>query len=195
MKNQLKLKAIKAKVKKIWSWLSSPLLDLQEQLFIFRIVGKIFRVIQTRGLIQGVAYSKNLRHQFLKCILSIHPEEFVFKDRPKSRFLRKYTNYLENKKSYPHLRLVFSVLYITRYFTQEPIPSFQTIREAPTIGGIPQNIRIEVHEFLKQTGINPNSIYRRSQSLNFKDFHMTSKSGPSGHALWTSFFRRTYAFR
>jgi len=184
MKNLLKLQS---KVKKIWSWLSNPLLDLKEQLFIFRIVEKIFRVIQTRGLDQGVAYSKNLRHQFLKCILSMHQEDFVFKDKPKSRFLRKYINYIEKSQSYPHLRLVFTLLYVTRYFTKEPVPSFQTIKEGPTYSGIPRNIRIDIHQFLKETGINPKSYYRRPKSLDFKEFHMTSKSGPSGHALWTSF--------
>jgi hypothetical protein len=41
--------------------------------------------------------------------------------------------------------------------------------------------------FLKDLGINTKHIGKPTKSLRFSKFHMTSKKGPNGHALWTSF--------
>jgi hypothetical protein len=45
----------------------------------------------------------------------------------------------------------------------------------------------DIKAFLKKIGVNSFHLGKVPKSLRFKEFHMTSKSGPNGHALWTSF--------
>lgn len=184
-----KINILLMKAKAIFSWLSTVTnVPANDQVFIFRVAEKIFNVVHTRGLTSGVNYAKDLRTQFLNSIFSYKEGTLSPQELPESRFIRKYVRYIEKIGSYPHLRLTLSALNITRFLKTEPTPSFQSITERPVVDRLPHDIRKDIHYFLKDIGLNPRSFYKKPSRLEFREFHMTSKNGPNGHALWTSFY-------
>jgi hypothetical protein len=65
--------------------------------------------------------------------------------------------------------------------------SIETITKEPTHSVDPLSLDDDIKSFLKDIGINPRYLGKVPKPLKFKEFHMSSKSGPNGHALWTSF--------
>jgi len=103
------------------------------------------------------------------------------------RILRPIILHIKKSKSYPFIRLIFSALYITRCIRLEGEISTQTIEAGPGFTRTPSLMREEIRLFLQDIGVNSNHLGYVPKSIRFKQFHMTSKSGPNGHALWTSF--------
>merc|ERR1712238_504509 len=90
--------------------------------------------------------------------------------------------------SYPEIRLILTTLYWSRSIRLPLDMSFDTITAEPT--KVVSSMWLDkglIREFLKQLGNNPKFFGKRVYPLNFKAYHMTSKSGPTGHALWNSF--------
>jgi hypothetical protein len=86
-------------------------------------------------------------------------------------------------KSYPLIRLIFSAFYITRALRVDEEISLSTIEKGPGFAGNPSSLDEDILAFLKDLGVNPTTIGKVPKALRFKEFHMTSKSGPNGHAL------------
>lgn len=91
--------------------------------------------------------------------------------------------------NYPLIRLIVSCTYVSRFIRLEPSPSFDSITKGPGYSGTPFVMESDVREFLQKVlGVNPRHFGKVPKSLLFKDFHMTSKVGPTGlHALWSSY--------
>lgn len=170
-------------------WLAGILkLKYKDTTIALRIADKILNVINTRGKPEGVKYTKDLRLKFSKVILSMDPENFKRGEQlwlPKS--LIPSIKRIQEVKSYPLIRLIFSVLYITRSIKVDGDISFDTIEKGPGFTGNPLSLDEDIKSFLKDIGVNLSHIGKIPKTLRFKEFHMTSKSGPNGHALWTSF--------
>jgi len=171
-------------------WLGTGLLNSssKELSYGLWITDKILTVLKTRGKHEAIKYCKGLRLRFLDLILSMD-EGFNLRV-PKSvpKVLRPIKKYLEGNINYPFVRLINSCLYLTRFIRLEPTPNHSTIEARPGYTGDPRHLRDEMKLFLKDLGVNTKmGLGRVPKALRFKHFHMTSKKGPNGHALWTSF--------
>jgi len=171
-------------------WLASNLTksSYKDTTYVLQVANKILKVLDTRGKPEAIKYTKDLRLKFTKVILSIDPVTFKRGDQlwlPKT--LSVLIKRIEQVKSYPLIRLAFSALYITRSIKLKGEISLATIMKGPGYAGTPSMLDGDILLFLKDLGVNLRHIGRPSKALAFKSFHMTSKSGPNGHALWTSF--------
>jgi len=170
-------------------WLAGSMnLSYKETSYILRVTNKILNVLETRGKTEGIKYCKDLRLKFTKVILSMDPVSF---NRGDQLWLPKVLvgpiKYIQESKSYPFIRLIFSSLYITRSIRLDNEISIETIEKGPDYVGTPSSLDEEIILFLRDLGVNLKHIGKPPKSVRFKEFHMTSKSGPNGHALWTSF--------
>lgn len=170
-------------------WLANSLgLSYKETSYILRVTNKILSVIHNRGKTEAIRYTKDLRLKFTKVILSMDSVNFNRGDQlwlPK--ILVGPIKYIQESKSYPFIRLIFSSLYITRSLRLDEEISFETIEKGPDYIGTPLSLDEDIKSFLKDLGVNLRHIGKPPKSVRFREFHMTSKSGPNGHALWTSF--------
>jgi len=92
-------------------------------------------------------------------------------------------SHIESFRSYPFIRLIFSALYITRIIRVDNEISLSTIEKEPGFTGNPSSLDEDIFHFLKELGVNTTTIGKVPKALRFKEFHMSSKSGPNGHAL------------
>jgi hypothetical protein len=156
-----------------------------------RLAEKIIRIGNTRGLAECITYSKSLRSLFLESMLSMKQEKI---DLSRSSSLPKILKGLIrscNLEDSPlsGYRLVMTTLYFTRFLKLPLNISFKTISERSPDGVSPVMVDDrDIKRFLKEIGNNSKFFGKRPRSLNFKAYHLTSKSGPTGHALWNSFF-------
>jgi hypothetical protein len=90
------------------------------------------------------------------------------------------------------LRLVLTLFYSTRALNLPPVLETKSITESSpvvicnsTLGESPFGLIDLAKEFWNNIGIKQqrSTVPKR---LRFKEFHLTTKSGPSGHALWSS---------
>jgi hypothetical protein len=149
---------------------------------------KMFRILRTRGKPEAIKYVKKTRQALLK-VLGCHSyQQLVTKTKlvrfPKDlRFLKN----VDADKFYPLLRLTLSTLSSFRFLKGDGVPSFKTIEEGPYYKGDPFGLVGHVLPFLRSLGLNPRFLGSRSKQLDFKKFRLTTKAGPKGHALWTSY--------
>lgn len=154
-----------------------------------RLLSKMFRIRETRGNTQAVLFVKKTRLGLLKALEGLSQQQLLSSDRngvwfPKDlRFLKK----AKAESVYPLLRLSLSVLAIFRFLRGDGTPSFSSIEHGPTFGRLPDSFEEEKVPFLRSLGLNPRFLGTRPRKLNFRKFSMTTKSGPKGHALWTSY--------
>jgi hypothetical protein len=152
------------------------------------VLEKILRILETRGKAECVRYTKEIRLGFQKGIFNIPPDWSDVDVRKVPKILRPVMRRIVETKNYPLIRLVLSVLFSTRALRAEVNPSFSTIEGEPLykyknatfLGG-------EMRNFLKINGVKRKQMGKKPRKLNFSQFHMTSKSGPNGHALWSSY--------
>jgi len=181
-------KGLILRVNRVFRWLHEVVSTTsRDKKLVTSVTDKILTVFKTRGIAEGIRYSKFLRSSFLNHILCIDQRFEINGRQPLPKVLRPLMSRILARKDYTLLRIVFTSLYISRYFRLEVSPSFSTIEQGPSFLGDPSEEREMMRLFLKELGINTRAIGRPSKKLSFKEFHMTSKSGPSGHALWTSF--------
>lgn len=165
----------------------------QETLRALKVADKILTVYASRGKSSAVLYCKDLRSKFQKFILNLRlSEEGGFKgsfDLPKSLKTVCKSIY-NNQENYPFIRLIYSVLYITRFIRTEIKVDYKNITRPSYVHrhGLYRDFSVKnTYNFLVSLGVNPKSLNRHPKFLEFKEFHMSSKSGPNGHALWTSY--------
>jgi len=171
-------------------WLGTSILKCtsKELSYGLWITDKILTVLRTRGKREAIRYCKDLRLSFLELILSMTPEFNLRYPKSIPKVLRPIKKYMEKSVNYPFIRLINSCLYITRFIRLEPVPNHSSIEARPGYTGDPRHLRDDMKLFLKDLGINTKmGLGKVPKALRFKDFHMTSKKGPNGHALWTSF--------
>lgn len=177
-------------IHKLVKWLGNCLLNVSnlELTYALSVVDKILSISNTRGIPEAIRYSKELRRKFTTHILSMDSEFNSSYQSNYPKFFKPIMRHLISVKSYPFIRLIFSTLVLSRHFRLEANPSFETITKPPGYTRLPCDLSPMMFSFLKDLGINTkHGLGKVPKSLHFSQYHMTSKSGPNGHALWTSF--------
>lgn len=81
-------------------------------------------------------------------------------------------------------RLVLTLLFSTRALNSGKLPDTSSIEDPSSVTDLPDMSKYTV-DFWRDLGYRPSET-RVPRGIYFKTFHMTTKSGPSGQALWTS---------
>lgn len=170
------------------SWLDSCITKSGHLNHCQGLLVKMFRILRTRGKPEAIKYVKRTRLALLRVLGQVSFVQLVAKNKlirfPKDlRFLKN----VDGSKFYPLLRLTLSTLSIFRFLKGDGVPSFKTIEEGPHYRGDPFGLIGLVKPFLRSLGLNPRFLGSRSKQLDFKKFRLTTKAGPKGHALWTSY--------
>jgi hypothetical protein len=155
------------------------------------ITDTIFTILEHSGKRSAIKHCKSLRLEFLGLILKMDkdfnpgvPDHLI--SRPLRSVVKRLKSGVDNP--YGFIRLINSALYVTRYLRLEAVPNHSTIEARPGYTGFPRDLRADMVLFLKELGMNPKRDFGRvPKPLRFRNFHMTSKRGPNGHALWSSF--------
>lgn len=171
-------------------WLNTSIIKIDRRALthVLKVIQKIKCIYDTRGKAECIRYTKSLRLVFLKYLFELDQELQPTGDPIKlPKILRSYRSIIEKKQSYPFIRLALSSLYVTRFIRLEAKPSLDTITKRPGYAGDPHLSTPLMIEFLKDLGVNRRSMGKVPKHMVFKNFHMTSKSGPQGHALWSSY--------
>lgn len=171
------------------AWLDHQFLGVGHTASIQRLLSKMFRILETRGKPEAIRYVKRVRLELLKVLEDSSSERLQSQERNAIKFPKdlKFLKTVPADKFYPMIRLVLSVLAVFRFLRGDGIPSFKSITDGPAFSEIPQDYLDGIIPFLRSLGQNPRYFGVRPKKLNFKKFKMTVKSGPKGHALWTSY--------
>lgn len=171
------------------AWLDHQFTGVGHTANIQRLLSKIFRILDTRGKPQAIEFVKSTRLALLKALEELSSERLQSKERNAVKFPKdlKFLKIVQSNKIYPVIRLVLSVLAIGRFLRGDGTPSFSSITDGPIFDRVPRDYEEGIVPFLRSNGLNPKYFGSRSKKLNFKKFQMTVKTGPKGHALWTSY--------
>lgn len=146
-------------------------------------IDKVFRIARTRGIKEAINYNKENRKKFLKlifCDFKYESLDFKFPRSLKPLVL----SYKEH--GIDALRASLSVLYMTRAFRLEAVPSFSTIEKAPGYLGNPSKLRKLMKLFLIDIGMNPVRFGKVPRRMRFRYYHHSTRQGPNGLGLWSS---------
>jgi len=191
--NRKELHPVKGKVfpyeffTRLLSWLHKvALCKYAEVTTVIKVLRKIRTVYDTRGKSECIVYCKSLRRSYVNYLFDDHitpkgSNHFL------PKILKPFGHVDIQDKNYPLIRLILSVLYISRFIRLEPKASHQSIEDGPRFHEDPSDLKDDMSRFLKDLGVNRHQQGKIPKALRFKEFHMTSKSGPNGHALWTSY--------
>jgi hypothetical protein len=170
-----------------YRWLASSLGCRSDLHLVMDIHHKYIRVIKTRGKIQAINYIKGLRSDVYK-LLSLSPDGMFFKQ--DKIFIHKDLMFLKRKGvvfRVPFLKLLLTVLSCSRTLRLKSSPDISTITGPSKLKKYPFNKR-DFDEFWVALG------YKKvgkvdtfvPNSLRFKSYHKTTKTGPNGQALFNS---------
>jgi hypothetical protein len=111
------------------AWLELHFIGAGHKASIQRLLSKMFRIYETRGKAQGIAYVKQTRRELLKVLESHSSESLCLRNRNKVKFPKdlRFLKIVKEDKFYPLIRLTLSVLAIFRFLRGDGIPSFSTI--------------------------------------------------------------------
>lgn len=152
-----------------------------------RLYLKFSRIVKTRGKKEGIRFCKELRSSIYQWLTTI---DSLDKDvRSSSSYgLPKDLRFLKRVETleYPHLRLLLSALYVSRGVKLPISPNVDSITSGPRYIGKPWNnwdqsfVRFwDTLGYRHRNGDIPNM-------LRWKKFHLSTKKGPNGQALWTA---------
>jgi hypothetical protein len=151
------------------------------------LVDSLLRINKTRGPVFLIKYIKSTRQA-----LNIHLSgEFPVKRIPGVRvtsdgiplILGPLIGPVRRGQSPATLQIVNTILYSTRALNLEAIPDTSSITSPPK--GDLLVIKQYQRQFWKELGYRSNG-HHTPRSLWFKQYHLTTKTGPNGHALWNS---------
>lgn len=150
------------------------------------LVSKMDIVLRTRGEIGLVAWCKDTRLAFLHHLSKEFPSKQV-KGVPvtKDGLPKVLVPIFGKNREYSTtlLRLVLTLLFSTRALRLGTKPDIAPI-EDPLKKDLPDLSKYVV-SFWRDLGFRP-SATKAPRGIYFKSFHMTTKAGPNGQALWTS---------
>jgi len=148
----------------------------------------LLRVGNTRGLYFLIEYIKNVRVALLLHLSGEYPSKRVQGVRVTHDgvplVLGPLIKYCRRGHSPVILRIVNTILFSTRALNLGKEPDISPI-VGPALSDRLPTWGKSVSLFWKELGYRPFKGHTPG-SLRFKQYHFTSKSGPNGHALWTS---------
>lgn len=146
---------------------------------------KLERVYKTRGQSEMINYIKSLRTALLNYLSGnktrVKGIKLTKQGVPKILVpLLKLDSYGESPIE--RLRIILTILYSTRALNLGTNPDTSSITSVGV--SLPTDIMKYGKSFWRELGYRPSQTVPKS--LNFKAYHFSTKSGPNGHALWTS---------
>jgi hypothetical protein len=171
------------------AWLERYFTSAGHMATIMKVLSRMFHIRNTRGDAEGIRYAKETRHELLKVLEEHSYESLSSNGRTKIKFPKglRILKQIKIDKFYPFIRLLLSTLSVFRFLRGDGTPSFKTIQEGSSQAGIPTDVENNIVPFLRSLSLNPVYFGKRVKKLEFKKYSMTVKTGPKGHALWTSF--------
>jgi len=150
---------------------------------ILGILSVMDNILQTRGERGLIDWCKNHRLALLHYLAGEFPSKRVKDVKLTSNGFPSSLGTPELVRASPlTLRLVLTLLYSTRALNLGRKPDFSPIT-APYTGE--PVVLPDVRPFFRELGIRP--IQNAGKHLNWSGkYHMTTKAGPNGHALWTA---------
>lgn len=150
-----------------------------------RLIKKFYRILRTRGKVEAIRFSKETREALLLWLNTI--SSFDKKVRSSSKVaLPKDLRFLKHltRLEHPHMRLILSALYVSRGLELPVTINTTSITQEPTFYSSIIDFTKYVGDFWYALGIRhehdvPKCVYWRK-------FHLTTKTGPNGHALWSA---------
>lgn len=147
---------------------------------LFGLLNKFFVIFKSRGTKEAIRFCKE-RRAFLFRLLSECSGDFsksVLKFPNDLRFLRQM-----KQQDIPFIKLLLTVFYVSRNLRTKAEPSFSTITGPSTMREYPFSRKEDFVQFWRALGYS--NRMKPGRSLDFKNYHKTSKAGPNGPALWT----------
>lgn len=151
------------------------------------LTDSLCRVGNTRGSVFLIKYIKDVRSALLLYLSGEYPSKRVGGVRVTHDgvplILGPFIKEIRKGSSPALLRMINTILFSTRALNLGRDPDISPI-VGPALGSIP-TWGNSVSRFWKELGYRPLKGHTPGR-LGFKRYHFTSKSGPNGHALWTS---------
>jgi hypothetical protein len=167
-------------------WLAESYYDSNQHLTLARCMLQRFHtVLETRGKAEAIRFCKERRatlYQWLASIDTIEAE-------PRSSSKVCLPNGLKSlryvkKLDYPEIRLILTALYASRGIELPVSPNIDAI-VGPPIGKGLSDIGKYVPDFWEAIGIRKH-LDQNPRSVRWRKFHLSTKQGPNGHALWSA---------
>jgi hypothetical protein len=150
------------------------------------LLNSILKIGKSRGLPFLIEYMKRVRLSLLHHLSGEYPEKRVEGVRVTKEgipvVLGPLIKYIRNKPSPAMLQMVLTVCFSTRALNLGKDPDISTVTR-PCESKI-ADISKYTKSFWRELGYRPSSSVPRD--LLWKKFHFTTKSGPNGHALYSS---------
>jgi len=167
----------------IFGWLTIRLkIERKLTLPLERLLEKFFIVFSTRGTQSAIQFNKELRSELFRVLSRYNQEDLSRTDIELPKRL-KFLKDIGKDKLVPFLKLLITVLYVSRALRTKAIPSFQSITSPSTMREYPF-CKEDFVKFWTQLGysekLKPNKL------LDFQHYHVSGKAGPNGPAVWTS---------
>jgi len=150
-------------------------------------VRKFLTILRTRGKKEAIAYCKSARASILSWLAASDISNNCIAS-PKAHGVPRVLRFLRDVKGpqhYPLIRLVLSALYASRDLKLPPVPSVTTITSPPTME-YPTEVERYLTDFWSELGINRRYLGKVPKSVYWKRFHLTTKTGPNGQAMWSA---------
>jgi hypothetical protein len=155
-------------------------------------IGKCHVVLDTRGVPGYILYLKNVRGALLAALAGEQDKTKTFKVKccydgipmclgPLIKVVR---NCMIPGNSKVPLQLINTVLFCTRALSVGKEVKLKSITEPAKQG--PFKITKHLRSFWKHMGMKKHRADRIPKCLSFRNYHFTTKSGPNGHAMWSS---------
>lgn len=158
------------------------------------VLNQYLRMLKHHGASGAIKFSKDFRHRLYLWLAESKYKSFVGKDPSLVGMLPKNLKFLscvKQEKDFPLIRLVLTALYASRELKLPVKPNVDSITRAPSFDkGVINDMSNYVGDFWKVLGYRPSP--RRPditpKGVRFKGFHMSTKTGPSGHqSTWSAY--------
>lgn len=150
-------------------------------------LGTLLKICETRGLKAGIKYAKDTRSCVMTWLFDPRPSKYAlasFKVRKRNGIplcLGKPLRDLMQSRNIPVIRYVMTLVNITKSLRFGRVPDYTPITSSQ--GHINHYFTHYADKYLDDF---ISELNIKSFDYEWKEFHFTSKSGPNGHALWTS---------
>jgi len=151
-------------------------------------VRKYLTVLRTRGKKEAIAYCKGARSSILSWLAASDISNNRIAS-PKAHGVPKVLRFLgrevKGPQHYPIIRLVMSALYASRELKLQPVLSAKTIT-SPPITEYPTEVERYLTDFWSELCVNRRHLGKVPKRVYWKRFHLTTKTGPNGQAMWSA---------
>jgi len=167
----------------ILKWLETQFLRSGRLHWAERLLNKFLRILKTRGKVEAIRFCKESRHSILQWLITIGSLEKSSRSSTVCGLPRhlRFLKHLETLK-HPDIRLILSSLYASRGLSLPPVPNVDSITR-PASKRYP-DIEEYVKDFWKDLGYHPQQMVPKA--IYWKKFHLSTKNGPNGQALWSA---------